>query len=151
MNILSIWNRLHALPGGKWLFSRILGKKIPYSGSMHALVEELEVGHAKVSLSDKRRVRNHLRSIHAVALMNLCELTSGLAMVAGLPPTLRGILVGFRIEYLKKARGKITGEARCVIPTKVERSEQTVVVELKNIDGDTVCRGHATWLIGPST
>lgn len=151
MNILPIWKKLSAKPGGKWLFSRILGNKIPYSGSMRADIIELEAGYAKVQLRDRRAVRNHLNSIHAVALMNLAELTSGLAMVGGLPKDLRAILTGFKITYEKKARGTIYGEARCNIPTEKVRKEYTLDVVIKNSDGDALCRAQATWLIGPVT
>ncbi len=149
MNLLAKWDRMSKLPAGKWLFSRFLGRAIPYTGSIKARVEELERGHSKVTLRDRHAVRNHLHSIHAVALMNLGELTSGLAMVGGLPAHLRGILVGFRMEYLKKARGTLTAETRCTVPTENTRQEQIVSVDIKNEKGDTVCRAHATWLIGP--
>ncbi len=151
MNILPLWKKMSAKPGGKWLFSRILGRKIPYSGSMRADILELEAGYAKVQLKDRPGVRNHLNSIHAVALMNLAELTSGLSMVAGLPGDMRAILTGFKITYEKKARGTIYGEARCVIPTKKIRKECLLDVVIKNSDGDALCRAQATWLIGPVT
>lgn len=150
MKPLALWKKLHTLPCGKWLFSRALGKKIPYTGSIGSIVEELEPGYAKVSMRDRKCVRNHLRSVHAVALMNLAEFTSGLATIGALPSTLRGILVGFRIEYLKKARGKLTATSRCAVPNTTERVEHTVEVQIQNADGDTVCRAFATWLIGPA-
>lgn len=151
MNILPLWKKLSSKPGGKWLFSRLLANRIPYSGSIGATILELDAGYAKVELKDRRAVRNHLNSIHAVALMNLAELTSGLSMVAGLPKDMRAILTGFKITYEKKARGTIYGEAHCVIPTEKVRKEYLLDVIIKNSVGDALCRAQATWLIGPVT
>ncbi|MBY0369165.1 DUF4442 domain-containing protein [bacterium] len=151
MNLPKLWNQLSSFPGGKKLFSRLAGWMIPYTGTMGADIEEFSPGYARISLRDRRRVRNHLRSIHAVALMNLAELTSGIASVGGLPPGMRGILVGFRIEYLKKARGRITATARFNEPLSKESKPYEVAVEIKNTNNDTVCRAFATWLIGPVT
>ena len=143
------WAALESKPGGKWLFSRMVGLAAPYSGTVGALVLELRPGHARVVLTDRRRVRNHLGSIHAIALMNLGELATGLATVASLPAGSRSILTGLSMEYLKKARGTITAVCDVTIPDPAERAEHEVRGTLTDLSASVVARVTARWLVGP--
>lgn len=149
-SMLRTWAQLKKIPGGRLLFSKAIGQMAPYTGSMGARVVQLERGYARVELTDRRAVRNHLDSIHAIALMNLAEMTSGLAMISGFPPNTRGILKGLRIEYLKKSRGTITGEATVTLPPIEGSMDHTLHVELRNTDGEIVARAEADWRIGPA-
>lgn len=148
--IQAMWRRLAPLPGGKWLFSKAIGWTAPYTGTIGARVEELEPGYARVSLRDRRKVRNHLRSVHAIALINLAEECSGLAGLFSLPPELRGIPTHLEIDYLKKARGRITAHCRIELPGAPPegRFELELPVELVNETGETVARALARWVIG---
>jgi len=143
------WRRLSAFPGGKWLFSRVLGRMVPYTASIGATVTALEPGFARVELRDRRRVRNHLDSIHAVALMTLGEVATGLAMLVGLPATVRGIVTGLSITFLKKARGRLTAECRCPIPTVTANQQFDAVATITDASGDVVARATAHWRLGP--
>ena len=143
------WTRLSALPGGKKLFSVMLGRMAPYTGTVGAIVDTLEPGYAKVLLRDRKKVRNHLDCVHAVALVNLGEVTTGLACMSGMPDNARGILKGLSIEYHNKARGLLTAECRCDIPQTSERKDYVVEGRIKNSDGELVSTVSATWLIGP--
>jgi acyl-coenzyme A thioesterase PaaI-like protein len=143
------WAALAPLPGGKWLFSRFLGLINRYSGSTGARVEALEPGYAKVVLRDRAKVRNHVNSVHAVALTNVAELASGLAVLAGLPKSVRGIPIRIAIAFPKKARGRLVAECRCVVPAVTADVEQEFTSVVRDGTGDEVARATVTWRLGP--
>ena len=148
--LLALWRTLSPWPGGRWLFSVILGRMVPYTGTIGARVADLRPGLARTTLRDRRVVRNHLRSIHAIALVNLAEVTSGLAMLTALPASLRGIVTGLSIEYLKKARGTLTAESTVSIPEITTTQEIKVQATIRDEEGTEVARAAVTWLVGPN-
>lgn len=143
------WDRLRNVPGGTWIFSQLAGRAAPYTGTIGAHVVELERGYAKVLLRDRRKVRNHLDCVHAIALTNLAELCGNVAVFYALPDDARFIVSGLSIEYLKKARGTITAESRPPAELGSERREIDVVVEMRDAKGDLCARATLKTLIGP--
>ena len=147
--ILTQWRRLSGLPGGGWLFSQLLGWRVPYSGSVSPRVLLLEPGHARVRIVERRALRQHLGSVHAIAIMNIAELGSGLAMLGALPAGMRGIVTKIGIEYFKKARGVLVAESRCSVAPDLAPGEYDFVSEVTNAAGDVVARATVTWKLGP--
>lgn len=146
--LLAAWRRMSQLPGGAWAFSRFVGRMAPYSGSIGARVERLEPGRCDVVLRDRRRVRNHLRSVHAIALANLGELASGLAAMTALPQGVRGIPFRITIDYLKKARGRLTAYGTADMPAVDEPGRDvTGEVDARIVDeaGDVVAHVRVQW------
>jgi uncharacterized protein (TIGR00369 family) len=143
------WDRLSKIPGGTRLFSRLVGRAAPYTGTIGAHVRELGIGHAKVTMADRPAVRNHLRCVHAIALANLAELTGNVAVAYTLPDDARFIVAGMSIEYLKKARGTLTATSRPNIPKVTERREYPVEVEIRDAAGDLCAKATLRTLVGP--
>lgn len=149
LRLFAAWQRLAPLPGGKWLFSKLVGWAAPYTGSIGARVESLEPGHVRISLRDRRAVRQHLGSVHAVALVNLAEVTSGLAMLGAAGPGVRGIVTGLRIEYHKKARGLLLAESFATPPVVTEPTDAEVTATISDAEGDVVAVATVTWRLAP--
>ena len=123
---------------------------VPYTRSIRCTVVQFEPGYAEVLLHDRWRVRNHLRSVHAIALANLGELATGLSLIGGLSPRLRAILTGLDVRYTKKARGPLLAEARCTVPEIVSEVDHAVEATIRDSDGDTVATVTAHWLLSPT-
>jgi acyl-coenzyme A thioesterase PaaI-like protein len=147
--LLSAWRKLSPLPGGRWLFTQLVKWMVPYTGSVSPRMEILEPGYARVSITQRRALEQHLGSIHAIALMNVAEFASGAAMITALPPGYRGIVTKMTIEYFKKARGTVTAESRPTLPDLSKEAEYDFLSEITDQAGDLVARATVRWKLGP--
>ena len=145
----TLWRVLRPLPGGTAILSRVFGFVVPYSGTIRPEIVELEPGLVRLRMRDRRAVRNHLQSIHAIAMANLAEATSGLSVSLCLNGQQRAILTEFNIRYLKKARGTLLGVARFQLPDGFVEGDVSVEVDLLDRAEDTVASARATWRVGP--
>lgn len=148
-SLMRAWALLRHAPGGGVLMGELIGRMAPYTGTIHPEILTLEEGHVRVRMRDRRAVRNHLRSVHAIALMNLGEVSTGVAVLSSLNNGMRGIITHLAMDYLRKARGPITAECRAPTPVPGERREYDVQADLTDASGQVVARAHARWLIGP--
>ena len=146
-SLASMWGRVSGYPGGKALFSWILGRTARYTGSIGARIESLESGRGVVTMRDKAKVRNHLNSIHAIALVNLGELVTGATVMYQVDGRGRGILKGMSMEYTKKARGTITATCEFMVPDVPGKHDLVVDGILTDADGDVVATARANWRI----
>jgi len=148
--VISLWRRWGKTALGRRFYAWMLGRMVPYSGSIRPLVLRLEPGYVRIALRDRRALRNHLHSIHAIALANLGELASGLAMLSALPDDVKAIVTGLDIEYVKKARGRLLAEGRADPPGVITEPVTRIVhAEISDATGDVVARLNVRWQLRP--
>jgi len=143
------WDMLSGMPGGKAVFSKLVGRMAPYTGTINATVTVLRAGYGEVQMADRRAVRNHLDCVHAIALANLAELAGNVALAYSLPDDARFIVSGMEIEYLKKARGVITAVGEPPVPRSSARAQYEVPVTLRDTSGEEVAKVILHSLVGP--
>lgn len=129
--VLDLYRRLQHWPAGTWLFSRAVCFKAPYFASIAPRITLLEPGRCEGRIAHRRKVTNHIGTVHAIALCNLAELTAGLMVDASLPKGMRWIPKGMEVEYLAKATGTqhavatpeqaiVAAETGYALPVKVQ-------------------------------
>ncbi len=111
--MLKLYKQCAALPFGNRIFSLAFGFAAPYFLTIRATVNDLKPGYSSISMNQRWAVQNHLKTVHAIAVCNLVEMTMGLTAEASIPSHLRWIPKGMDVNYLKKASGKLT--ATCQI------------------------------------
>ncbi|HZX80703.1 MAG TPA: hotdog fold domain-containing protein [Lysobacter sp.] len=150
MNLLDLYARMSRWPAGRWLFARAVCFRAPYFASIAPRIDALDAGHCVVRFAHRRRVTNHLGTVHAIALCNAAELAAGLATDTALPRSMRWIPRGMQVEYLRKAVGTMTTTAR-VDPSSIpaETADVPVAVEIGNRDGEIVFRATVTMRVSP--
>ena len=149
---LALYRRITRWPGGHWLFSRAVCFKAPYFASIAPRIELLEPGRCEGTLADRRKVRNHIGTVHAIAMCNLAELTAGLMVDASLPTGMRWIPRGMQVQYLAKARGNLHAlavPAQAIIAA-TEAYALPVVVSIRDRAGNEVFQARIDMRLSPA-
>lgn len=147
---LALYERLSGKPFGKALFARGVCLRAPYFSTIRPRILELRAGRVESAMAKRRAVENHLGTVHAIAMANLCEFTGGLAIEVTRPANVRWIPRGMDIEYVKKAKTSLTAVSEI---EGVDWSiEQDVPVQVRVLDahGDTVVRAEIRMKVSPA-
>ena len=133
--VLELWNRTRRLPMGERLFSFGFTRKAPYFGSIRPRFTVIEPDRAELVVPDRRRVHNHLGTVHAIALCNGLEAAMGALAEATVPRDRRWIPKGMDVSYTAKAVSDIT----CIAETDPEQwtgEDPDVPVRVRGVDRD---------------
>ena len=149
--VLRLYRSLERKPFGHWLFSKLVCWKAPYFASISPRMVSLAPGRGEATLAHRRRVTNHIGTVHAIALCNLAEFVGGLTCDVSIPPTMRWIPRGMSVEYLKKATGTMRAVATPAFAPHdaTEGYELPTEVDITDAGGDTVFRARIAMWVSP--
>jgi len=138
----ALYRRLEHVPTGKRVFGLVFTLAAPYFRSVRPRVVDVAPNRAVVVVPKRRRVHNHLRTVHAIAACNGLEAAMGLLAEASIPSSHRWIPRGMDVRYLAKSTTDLT----CTAVTEPEawsdgRSEVPVTVTATRADGVVTVQG----------
>ncbi len=136
-NTLKIYERLSKVPFGNWIFSKLMGIRVPYFSSIYPLITDLRPGLCIAVIKQRRALHNHIGTVHAIALCNLCELVMGIMTDSTIKPHLRWIPRGMTVQYTKKAEGRLTGTCE-IDPEIIVPGDVDIPAVVRDETGDAV-------------
>lgn len=138
--LLRLYHKVTKWPAGHWIFSKLFAAKAPYFGSISPRVVELRPNYCEVRFRKRRKVHNHIGTVHVIAICNALEMAMGAMAEASIPKHLRWIPKGMTLDYTAKA----TTDIRAVAETKPEdwkTGDLPVRVTAYRDDGTAVVQG----------
>ncbi len=129
----------------------------PFNRHLKAKMIDWTDEKAVIAVKRRRRVRNHVGSIHAGALFTLGETCAGLVIIRNFPfANYRPLMSDVRVTYSKQARGDVVGE--CVIPaatiTRMKAEIDAgdvplveVITAISNDQGEVIANVATTWQV----
>jgi len=142
MNVLTLYRRVTVLPRGDRLFSRLFTLRAPYFATVRPRFTVLRPNYAELVIRKRRRVQNHIGTLHVIAICNGLEAAMGALAEATIPADKRWIPKGMEVSYTAKAASDIT----CIAETDPEQwtgDDPDLPVRVRGVrdDGTTVVEG----------
>ena len=105
--VQELWDATRKLPKGNKVFSAVFAQRAPYFASFGPVFTEIKPNYAELTIKKRRKVQNHIGTVHAIALCNGCEAAMGALAEVTIPSNKRWIPKGMDISYTAKADSDI--------------------------------------------
>ncbi|MGE5626344.1 MAG: DUF4442 domain-containing protein [Bacillota bacterium] len=145
-----------ALPAGlrcllvTWAF----GSTVHFVRTAGLRFQELTEERAVLVLKNRRRVQNHIGTVHAAAVALLGETATGAVFGMNVPDDKFPILKSMRLNYVKRSQGALRAEAsltaeQCARFAPEEKGEIAVPVKITDESGGPTVECEYVWAWRP--
>jgi len=132
-------DQLKKIPFGLTLFSKAICFKAPYFGTISPVFTSLDSGKGEATIRKRRALQNHLGTVHAIAMANLCEFVGGVTLEVSLPDSHRWIPKGMNIQYRKKAETDLVARTTFPLDAWPDSGSFIVHVDIFDRNEQVVC------------
>jgi acyl-coenzyme A thioesterase PaaI-like protein len=136
------------------VLSFIMGKVIPFAGTAGTRVEKLEPQECIIVLRNRRKVRNHIGSVHAAAMALLAESATGFMTGLSVPDDRIIVIRKMELEYVKRASGDMKAVAsfsdeQLEYVRNTEKGDIQVPVTITDASGTETVKATMVWAWTP--
>lgn len=149
-------SRLNALPDSMsaTALTLTLGRAVRFAGTAGVRVEKLTDYEAVLTLKNRKKVQNHIGSIHAAAMALLGESATGFLVGMSVPDSRVPVIKSMHIDYVKRCKGDLKAEAKLTVEQvqrilREEKGEVTVPVIITDESGNQPIECEYVWAWTP--
>lgn len=137
-----------------WALSFIMGRVIPFAGTSGTRVEKLTANECVIVMRNKKKVQNHIGSVHAAAMALLAESATGFMTGLSVPDDRIIVIRSMELEYLKRATGDMTAVAsfsdeQLAYVKNTEKGDIQVPIKITDSTGTETVKATMIWAWTP--
>ena len=154
--LTSIVNNINRLPDfmRTQSLSFAIGSQVKFAGTAKVEILEMSATRLHARIKNRKRVQNHIGSVHAAAMALLAETATGLVVGMSVPDDRVPVIKSMNIDYVKRAKGDLEavatlseeGVARIL---STEKGEITVPVKVTDENGNEPIQCEMIWAWTP--
>jgi len=153
-SVMDLWQTWSRRPAGTRLFSWVFARRAPYFSTVAPKFVDVRAHRVELVVPKRRKVLNHIGTVHAIALCNGLEAAMGALAEVTIPADKRWLPKGMQVSYTAKADSDVT----CVAQTSPEEwadlpadsgADLPVRVSGRRSDGTVVIEGVITLWVSP--
>ncbi len=151
-----IVHKFDAWPAGlrRALITWVFGGTVHFVRTAGVRFVELREEQAVLKLANRRRVQNHIGTVHAAAVALLGETATGAVFGMNVPDDHIPLLKSMRIDYTKRSQGALKAEASLSLELRTrirneDRGEVAVPVKITDESGEPTVECEYVWAWRP--
>jgi len=151
-NMIGKLNRLPSILKKKAL-TMVVGKVVPYVNTSGLVVEEMSRERVMVSMQNLKRIQNHIKGVHATAMVLMAETATGFVSAMNCPDEKILLMKSLSAQYKKRSKGNMKAVAtltseQAALMASSDKGEVNVEVHVTDETGSepVLCQMIWAWL-----
>lgn len=137
-----------------FLLSKIIGRIVRFAGTASTRVEKLTPNECIIVLRNKKKVQNHIGSVHAAAMALMAESATGFITGLSVPDSRILVIRNLELEYKRRATGDMKAvsnftDEQIAFIKNTEKGEIEVPIKITDATGEETAIARMVWAWTP--